>query len=180
MREVAERSGTSLATIYRRWPSRDDLLFKAIAHLYQEDEPVPDTGDLRADLLAVLDVMRNRKEFVESLPGLIAEAVANPSFGKELRKIMLGMANRSLRAVCRRARAHGRIPPEADLSLAAETAIALFAQQPLVHGRQPTRAYTTRIVDHALLPMLGLGIAGAPMTKSPPDAAPTPQDPDGR
>jgi AcrR family transcriptional regulator len=180
MREVAERSGTSLATIYRRWPSREELLFEAIARLHQKDELIPDTGDLRADLLAVLNAMRNRKEFVESLPGLIAEAVANPSFGRELRKIMLGMASRSLRTVCRRARARGRIPPEADLNLAVETAIALLAHQPLVHGRQPTRAYTTRIVDRALLPMLGLGIARAPVTKSPSDATPTPQDPDGR
>jgi AcrR family transcriptional regulator len=165
MREVAERSGTSLATIYRRWPSREDLLFEAIARFFQEHEPIPDTGDLRSDLLAVLDIMRNRRAFVESLPGLIVEGAANPDFGKALRKILLGMTGRSLRTVCRRARARGRIPPAADLSLAADTAIALFAHQPLLYGRQPTRAYTTRIVDHALLPMLGLGIAGAPASR---------------
>jgi AcrR family transcriptional regulator len=171
MREVAERSGTSLATIYRRWPSREDMLLDAIAHFIEEDAPVPDTGDLRTDLLAALETMRRRRRaFIESLPGLIAEGAANPDFGAAVRNRLLGRAGQALREVLQRARGDGQLPAGADLDLAADAALALFALQPIVYGRAPTRAYVTRIVDHALMPMLGLGTAttGQDAAKPPP------------
>lgn len=157
MREVASRSGTSLATIYRRWPSRQDMLLDAIARVIGEDTPVPDTGDLRADLLAVLDaIRRGRLALIQIVPGLIAEGGANPEFQAAVRSRLLGAADRALRTVLRRARSNAQVPPGADLQLAADTAMALFIRQVLVNGRPPTRAYAARIVDHALLPMLGL------------------------
>src|SRR5260370_23582085 len=163
VREVAERSGTSLATIYRRWPSREEMLLDAIQRFVEDDAPVPDTGDLRADLFAVLDTMRTRRAaFMESLPRLIAEAAASPQISDAVRKRLLGLAGRTLRLVLHRARSNAQIPAAADLPLVADTGIALFAQQPLIYGRPPTRAYLTRIVDHALLPMLGLGIPEPP------------------
>jgi AcrR family transcriptional regulator len=159
MREVAERSGTSLATIYRRWPSRERLLLDAIERFVQAGAPVPDSGDLRADLLAVLDTMLGRRSaFIGSMPRLFAEGAASPEFGNAVRTRLLGLAGRTLDAVLRRARANGQISPAADLRLVADTALALFAYQPVVHGQPPTRGYATRIVDHALLPMLGLGL----------------------
>jgi hypothetical protein len=115
MREVAERSGTSLATIYRRWPSRTELLLDAIQRFVEQDAPVPDTGELRA-----------------------------------------------LRMVLQRARSNGQLPAGVDLRLVADTAMALFARQAMLYGRPPTRAYLTGIVDHALLPMLGLGLPQPP------------------
>jgi AcrR family transcriptional regulator len=163
MREVAARSGTSLAAIYRRWPSREDLLLDAIQHFVEEDAPVPDAGDLRADLLAVLETMiRRREAFIESLPRLIAEAASSPQIIDAVRRRLLGLAGRSLTTVLRRARSETQIPAGADLDLAADTAVALFTHQAITCGRPPTRAYVARIVDHALLPMLGLGIPGPP------------------
>lgn len=168
MREVAERSGTSLATIYRRWPSREDLMLDAIARFIEEDAPLPDTGDLRGDLLAVLDTIRRRRmAFIESLPGLIAEGVANPEFGYAVRKRLLGAAGAAIHTVLLRARSNAHVPPGADLRLVADAAVALFALQPLVDRRPPTRAYAARIVDHALLPMLGFGIPQAPPAQVP-------------
>jgi AcrR family transcriptional regulator len=172
MREVAERSGTSLATIYRRWPSRESLLLDAIERFAGEGAPMPGSGDLRADLLAVLDTMLHRRRaFLESLPRLIAEGAASPEFGNALRARLLGLAGRRLDAVLRRARTNAQVSPAADLRLVADTALALFAYQPIVHGRPPTRAYATRIIDHALLPMLGLALPGAPGIQPPPPTA---------
>lgn len=168
MREVAERSGTSLATIYRRWPSREDMLLDALARVITEGAPVPDTGDLRGDLLAVIDaIRRGRKAFLESLPGIFAEGAANPQFWTAVRSRLLGVADQALRTVLRRARANGQVAPGADLRLAADATIALFMRQVIVHGRPPPRSYATRIVDHALLPMLGLGLPQAPPKQDP-------------
>ena len=51
---VAARAGVGKATIYRRYQSRMDLLFAAVRKLAQERDPVPDTGTLRGDLLALV------------------------------------------------------------------------------------------------------------------------------
>jgi AcrR family transcriptional regulator len=51
--EVARRSGVHKATIYRRWLSTGGLVADLLTALTPVDTPLPDTGDLRADLLDV-------------------------------------------------------------------------------------------------------------------------------
>ncbi|MEP6797957.1 MAG: helix-turn-helix domain-containing protein, partial [Lapillicoccus sp.] len=51
MDAVAKRCGASKAIIYRRWPGTTALVAAAAADLFQTPE-LPDTGDLREDLLA--------------------------------------------------------------------------------------------------------------------------------
>jgi len=55
MERVADRAQTSRAVIYRRWPSRHALVIAAILH-QQPTGPhrIPDTGNLRDDVLAVM------------------------------------------------------------------------------------------------------------------------------
>ncbi|HEY2332861.1 MAG TPA: helix-turn-helix domain-containing protein, partial [Acidimicrobiales bacterium] len=47
---IAARAGVGKATIYRRFPSREALLFSAAVHFAGECE-APDTGSLRDDLV---------------------------------------------------------------------------------------------------------------------------------
>lgn len=47
--EVAGRSGVNKTTIYRRWPTKSQLVAAALRH-YHVPVPPPDTGDLEADL----------------------------------------------------------------------------------------------------------------------------------
>jgi AcrR family transcriptional regulator len=53
--EVAAQSGVHQTSIYRRWRTKDALVRDAC--LYQADValPIPDTGSLRSDLVALLD-----------------------------------------------------------------------------------------------------------------------------
>jgi AcrR family transcriptional regulator len=51
---VAERSGASRATIYRKWPRREDLLRAALVRFAESSVVVSNTGDLRADVIAML------------------------------------------------------------------------------------------------------------------------------
>ena len=49
---VASRAGVNKTTIYRRWPTLEDLLVDALT-TWSLDIPVSDTGDFETDLLAV-------------------------------------------------------------------------------------------------------------------------------
>ncbi|HWL87667.1 MAG TPA: helix-turn-helix domain-containing protein, partial [Polyangiaceae bacterium] len=51
--EIAARSGVNKTTIYRRWPTKDDLVVAAIQWISPYKRP-PNTGSLRTDLLGML------------------------------------------------------------------------------------------------------------------------------
>lgn len=48
--DVAAHAGVGKATVYRRWPSKDDLAVAAMQRLYAVEMPQPDTGSIRSDL----------------------------------------------------------------------------------------------------------------------------------
>jgi AcrR family transcriptional regulator len=48
--DVAARAGVGKATVYRRWPSKEDLAVSAMASLYDTEFPEPDTGSIESDL----------------------------------------------------------------------------------------------------------------------------------
>lgn len=50
--EVAARAGVGKATVYRRWPSKEDLAVAAMETLYSAEFPEPDTGSIQDDLAA--------------------------------------------------------------------------------------------------------------------------------
>ncbi|GAB5498801.1 MAG: TetR/AcrR family transcriptional regulator [Pseudohongiellaceae bacterium] len=55
MARIAARAGVHETTIYRRWPTKEDLVIDACMAFADQQLPVPDTGDLATDLRIVLD-----------------------------------------------------------------------------------------------------------------------------
>jgi len=51
---IAERAGVAKTAIYRRWPNKGVLIYEAVLGPPEAHPQIPDTGDVRADLLAVL------------------------------------------------------------------------------------------------------------------------------
>ncbi len=74
---VARRAGVSRPAIYRRWRSLGQLTVDAVARRLIPD-PIADTGDLRADLVAGL--------------GQIVETLADPPFREAVRGVLSGFA----------------------------------------------------------------------------------------
>ncbi|MGH4033575.1 TetR/AcrR family transcriptional regulator [Actinomycetota bacterium Odt1-20B] len=54
---VAQKAGVNKTTIYRWWPSKGPLLRAALLHSQVLDIDIPDTGDLRGDLIALAGQM---------------------------------------------------------------------------------------------------------------------------
>jgi AcrR family transcriptional regulator len=51
--DVAARAGVNKTTIYRRWPTKEDLVGAAFRSMTGDKLVAPDTGSLRGDLLAI-------------------------------------------------------------------------------------------------------------------------------
>jgi AcrR family transcriptional regulator len=50
--EIARQAGVHDTSIYRRWPTKEHLIFDSLLDYSVAQLPIPDTGSLRADLLA--------------------------------------------------------------------------------------------------------------------------------
>jgi AcrR family transcriptional regulator len=67
---IAVRAGVNKTTIYRRWPTLEDLLVDALTAWSRDAIPVPDTGSIESDLLAA------GRELAELLNGGVGRQVA--------------------------------------------------------------------------------------------------------
>jgi AcrR family transcriptional regulator len=79
--EVAARAGVGKTTIYRRWPSKGLLALDAFVISFRAEQPLPDTGTLRGDLLSALHAWVRtvtQTAMGPMLTGLIAEAQHDP------------------------------------------------------------------------------------------------------
>jgi AcrR family transcriptional regulator len=85
MDAIAEKSGVSKATIYKHWPDKAALCLDVLTRLHEVDtRPVFDSGDIRADLEAVLSYRPSAKVCEQQnrmMPHLIAYAARNRAFG---------------------------------------------------------------------------------------------------
>ena len=53
--EVATRAGVGKTTIYRWWASKEALALEALQNLYARRRPIIDTGNLRHDLITMIE-----------------------------------------------------------------------------------------------------------------------------
>jgi len=87
LEQVAAGAGVARTTIYRRFPTRARLVVGLLSQLLEE-APIPDTGDIRGDLLALLRSMiavLSRAGMRELVGELVAAATGDPEVGKAAR-----------------------------------------------------------------------------------------------
>jgi AcrR family transcriptional regulator len=149
---VAVRAGVSKATIYRRYPSKAQLVAAAAFAVAEDAAPKPDTGSLRGDITAAL--MNLRRLLQDPVLGaatrmLVTDAVRNEELAQMHTEFVRRRRQGSFDAF-RRAIARGELRPDVDLDIAADTLAApLFYRHMVLHD-QVDDAYVEAIVEHFL------------------------------
>jgi AcrR family transcriptional regulator len=154
---VAARARCSKATIYRRWPGKAALVSTAVRrHAGQPATAAPDTGSLRSDLLAALEVMRSSLSGQDAalILGLLSAMHRDPELAGAVREQVLHAKREVFGAVIARAAARGQVPATADGALLAEISSAVLLSRLLVTGDPLDDAFTQHLVDAVLLPAL--------------------------
>jgi AcrR family transcriptional regulator len=153
---VADRAGTSRAVVYRRWRSKAELVIAAQRrHRPLLSDEIPDTGELRSDVLAVLDRMSDRMADTgaETVFGLLGDYLADPELFALVQGQLLSVGAGVMSTILERAAARR----EARSDVAARVATLptdLFRQELFLHRAPPSRETITAIVDEVFLPLV--------------------------
>lgn len=160
---VARRAGVGKAPLYLRWKSKEDLLLAALS-AQTRDIPIPDSGDLRADLTDYAS------QLVASLSNpegwaflrIHLEATVVPALHARFSAEIVTPHVEGARALLRRALQRGDLPSQAPVDLlldslygAIVTRMMLSTPVQRAELAGDPRRYAGRIVDFVLGGPLG-------------------------
>jgi AcrR family transcriptional regulator len=156
MERVAERARASKASLYRRWPSKVELVMAAIYDLLPDPAAAADTGSLRGDLLALL---RSAAEMLAgpggtAIRGMISDALRDPQLAARLRSYTRGRSVAAMGDVVQRAMERGELPPSKITSRQLEAGLSMMRFHFLTHGAPVPDQVIVEIVDEVVLPLL--------------------------
>ncbi|MFC9117129.1 MULTISPECIES: TetR/AcrR family transcriptional regulator [Streptomyces] len=154
---IAARAGVGKQTIYRRWPSKSAVVVAALLALSEDADgqsvTLPDTGDLRADLVLVMRATVEEfadPSFDKLIRAVNTELTNDPTLAAEYREKLAGPLDEAKKARLRSAQKAGQLASDADLDLALEMLYAPLFLRWLHRSGPLTTAYADSLVDATL------------------------------
>ncbi|MFE5095084.1 TetR/AcrR family transcriptional regulator [Streptomyces sp. NPDC056638] len=159
---IAARAGVGKQTIYRWWPSKAAVLLEAFVALGDraaeengagDAQGLPDTGDLAADLKAVLRATVDEltdPAFEAPTRALAAEGIVDPQLGAEFVQKLLDPSLRLYVARLRAAQEAGQVRADIDPRIALELLVGPLTHRWLLRTLPLTHEYADAIVDYTL------------------------------
>jgi AcrR family transcriptional regulator len=148
---VAARAGVGKATIYRRYSSKAELVVEAVRCGAQLEDRLPDTGDLRADLISMMRPLldRLRGDDAKVMVMFAVERLREPELADEFDRSVIGKKREHIRHLVRSAIERGDLPADSDADLIAE-APGAFLWHHAIYNLPMDDALLGRIVDLVL------------------------------
>jgi len=156
---VAARAGAGKATVYRRWPSKADLVVDAVACLKSRDlDDLPDTGSLRGDLHAIVrtPTLEDAEKKMRVMVGVVSLMSREPELAQSAFAAILEPRVRAYRALLHRAVARGEVRPGLDVERLATLVPSMTAFRTIVQRTPVDRAFLLSTIDEVLLPAAGI------------------------
>jgi AcrR family transcriptional regulator len=152
LEHVAARAGVGKNTIYRRWPSKEDLTLELLLQLAQPHLAIRDVGDTRAELLAAVEnPIRAITEspFGPVIRAMMSQIAGNPAIGDPFRSAVVAARRAEIGRVIERGISRGDLRADADASVATEL-LAGPVYFRLVFGGALDDDLARRVVDTVL------------------------------
>jgi hypothetical protein len=143
--------------LYRRWKTREDLLRATVRHRGAADPPaIPDTGNLRGDLLALLNQANTTRNLMAALmSGMLGsyfnQAGPTPA---ELREAFLSQRGSPVEQVINRAVERGEIDQGRLTPRIINLPFDLFRNEMMMTLRPVPGHVLRQIVDDIFIPLV--------------------------
>lgn len=159
---VAERAQTGKASIYRRWPTKLELVLDTVDAHMPSIGTAPDTGGVREDLLIV---MRRIAKHMNSKAGsavrnCMSDLKSNAGLAGAVREQLVVPRKRVIVDILRRGVERGEVREDAITDRVVELGPMLLYAERTQIGTALRDANVVAIVDEILMPLLRPAAAG--------------------
>jgi AcrR family transcriptional regulator len=147
--QVAVRAGVGKPTIYRRWPSKVDLVIAALSRPHAEHS-ASSGGSVRERLTRLIEELcaSVRKEPAKSvLAALVAEIPRDAELASAVREAFLAKRRKTAYALLREGVAGGELRADLDPELASDALVGPIMVRVLLTGGRITPSLGAKLVD---------------------------------
>lgn len=156
---VALRAKAGKATLYRRWPSKEELILDAVDRMKGtavDLKDLPDTGDLRADLIALFRPQSAEEDTrrLSAMAGLVSLLSHRALFAEAAHSALIEPWSEAHRLLMRRAASRHEIPSSADIETICEVLPTMAAYRTIVQRKPFDRDFLVSTIDILIMPAL--------------------------
>lgn len=151
---IAERAGVSNKTIYRWWSNKAAVVMEAFALATSDVVAIPDTGSLRADLLAFIQaafVAHQTLKFGATMASLVAAIQTDPTLATAFREQFIAQRRDAVRQLLERAIQRGELPAPTDVEAVIDGIYGPLFYRLLVGHAPLDNQFAEALVDQLLM-----------------------------
>ena len=153
MEAVAASAGVGKATLYRRFPGKEQLIIEAVASLGEPPERASGAG-VRDELVALLEAIRRKSDSSlagKIFPRLLSAGADNPELMRRYREQVLDPRRARFVRVLHRGVQEGLIRSDVDLAYAVDLLVGPMVYRNLIRNDPPPGPQLAgQIVDDVL------------------------------
>ena len=152
---VATNARASKATIYRRWPTKAELVLAAFVEGTRQVAVDPDTGTLRDDLLALGEqISAHVSTHASTIRAVLVEVSRSAELATIMQEQFLDQRKALMSRVLERAVDRGEIKASAVTEDLWDVLPGYLIYRSVLTGRAPSRRTIKDLVDNVLIPSL--------------------------
>jgi AcrR family transcriptional regulator len=152
---VASAAHASKATMYRRWPSKAELVLAAFIEGVRQVAVTPNTGTLRGDLLQLGETCgQHGLEHASTIRAVMVEVSRHPALNDALQEQFLKQRKAMIQHVLQQAVDRGEIAQDVVTDELWDLLPGYLIFRSIIPGRPPTRDTVQALVDGFLIPGL--------------------------
>ncbi|HEY0228078.1 MAG TPA: TetR/AcrR family transcriptional regulator [Mycobacterium sp.] len=152
---VAAEARASKATVYRRWPSKAELVLAAFIEGVRQVAVPPNTGTLRGDLIGLGEACSEHgRQHASTIRAVMVEVSRHPALNDALQEQFLKQRKATTQHVLQQAVDRGEITKDAISDELWDLLPGYLIFRSILPDRPPTRRTVQLLVDQFLIPGL--------------------------
>ncbi|MGV0993753.1 MAG: TetR/AcrR family transcriptional regulator [Mycobacterium sp.] len=153
--DVAAEGRASKATMYRRWPTKAELVLAAVMEGVGQVSVAPETGSLRTDLIEVGDkISKQARAHATTMRAVLVEASRNSALNDFMQQQMFAQRKKLISHVLQQAIDRGEIKAEAVNDDLWDLLPGYLVFRAVIQDRPATRRAVEALVDEVIIPGL--------------------------